>query len=232
MRTRCPYPECSRNFEVAFELPDADWHWRSGTCPFCEQPASFRPLSVLDEIDRQNQWRQLQARSASQFPIKTGGEEPSLSALLEDVRSLFNVGSILRTADGAGVLSVYLCGITGCPPRKEISKASLGAEEFVSWQYQPGAVAVLRALKERGVQTLALERTSHSLALSQVLARQLVRAPVCLVVGNEVMGLSAETLSLCDTVCHLPMHGRKESLNVAVAFGIASYSLSDYLDSA
>jgi tRNA G18 (ribose-2'-O)-methylase SpoU len=215
---------------VPYELADADWHWRSGACPNCHQPASFRPLTALNGLDKLYEKRlslgemsnrdreQLDALHASRF-----------TCLLEDVRSLFNVGSILRTADGAGAGAVFLSGVTGCPPHRQIAKASLGAEESVAWQYHLGAIAILRELKRVGVQIVGLESTKESVLLSQAITEGLLHAPVCLVVGNEVMGLSAETSALCDIVCHLPMRGMKESLNVAVAFGIASYMIVEAL---
>lgn len=152
-----------------------------------------------------------------------------LIAALEDIRSLHNVGSIFRTADGAGFNHLILTGITGCPPRKQIAKTSLGAEETISWEYRPGFLDVLPELKKSGTQIIGLERTEQSLALNQVIAEARIRAPICLVVGNEVTGISQEVLANCDYVCHLPMRGIKESLNVSVAFGIAGYLLADCL---
>jgi tRNA G18 (ribose-2'-O)-methylase SpoU len=148
-------------------------------------------------------------------------------ALLEDVRSLWNVGSIFRTADGAGFSLLYLCGITACPPRREILKTSLGAEENVAWDYYTSALNILPRLKEQGVQVVGLELTPASTPLATAVERKLLGKRLCLVVGNEVTGISAEVLPMCDLVCHLPMRGVKESLNVAVAFGIASYLLAE-----
>src|SRR5262249_30978207 len=142
----------------------------------------------------------------------------SYSAIVEDVRSLWNVGSVFRTADGSGFSQLYLCGITGCPPRKEITKTSLGAEQSVSWQYFRNVLEIIPALKKDGVMIVGLESTPDSVPLSEALARKQLRAPLCVVVGNEVTGLSAEALLSCDIVCHLPMRGVKESLNVAVAY--------------
>jgi tRNA G18 (ribose-2'-O)-methylase SpoU len=137
------------------------------------------------------------------------------------------VGSIFRTADGAGFSRLYLCGITGCPPRKEITKTSLGAEDTVPWTYCAGALEVLPRLRRQGVLVVGLEQTPDSRALSSAIAEGDLRRPLCLVVGNEVAGVSAEALSRCDLACHLPMRGLKSSLNVAVAFGIAAYMLTE-----
>jgi tRNA G18 (ribose-2'-O)-methylase SpoU len=148
-----------------------------------------------------------------------------VSAIVEDVRSLMNVGSIFRTADAAGMSQLYLCGITGCPPRKEIAKTSLGAENHVTWEYFAHPLDIMLSLKRRGVKILALEKTESSKPLPDLLAEGLIAKPLCFVVGNEVTGVSPEVLANCDLVCHLPMKGSKESLNVSVAFGIAAYLL-------
>jgi tRNA G18 (ribose-2'-O)-methylase SpoU len=165
------------------------------------------------------------SRSQRCHPKDVVGRISPISAIVEDVRSLFNVGSIFRSADAAGVGQLYLCGITGCPPRKEIVKASLGAENYIPWQYSAHPLDIVPALKAQGVTLLGLERTESSLPLIDVLADNQLRKPLCFVVGNEVDGISPELLASCDAVCHLPMKGTKESLNVAVAFGVAAYFL-------
>lgn len=114
-----------------------------------------------------------------------------------------------------------LTGITGCPPRAEIRKAALGAEEAVPWRYEKSAERALRVLREQGYFLLALEKTPQS-ALLHTLE---VRRPLALIVGNEFEGISAEVLALAHAVGHLPMRGHKVSLNVSVAFGIAAYEL-------
>jgi tRNA G18 (ribose-2'-O)-methylase SpoU len=147
--------------------------------------------------------------------------------LLENVRSLWNVGSILRTSDAAGFKKVYLTGITGCPPRKEIAKTSLGAENYISWHYFAESGEILRALKENGVSIVGLEYTEDSVSLSTALGLGRLKTPLCLIVGNEESGILPETLEYCDLVCHLPMRGTKTSLNVAVAYGIAAYAITE-----
>ncbi len=228
MLTRCPNPLCLTTFKTGDDLGA-----KYGNCPICGQLMTIRPIALLDQIDQVAQKR-------AQSGLMQGGvmqpeKPPQLSALLEDIRSLFNVGSILRTADGAGIRMLYLCGITGCPPGREIAKTSLGAENHLSWQYHTGSLQAAAQLKDSGVFLLGLESPSALPCLSQsrplkdVLADKAIRSPLCLAVGNEVTGLSAELLDACDLICHLPMRGSKESLNVAVAFGIAAYMLSDRL---
>ncbi len=139
-----------------------------------------------------------------------------------DIRSLYNVGSIFRTADALGVTQLFLCGYTGRPPRKEIHKVALGAEQSVPWAHQVQAWRVVDRLKREGVRIVALERTadSHDLTVYEP------RFPLALLLGNEVDGLPKSLLQRADDVVHLPMRGIKGSLNVSVAFGAAGYLLS------
>jgi len=218
MLTQCPNPKC----KLTFEVPD-ERAGKNGPCAQCGQVITFRSLEIIRRVERERA-RQQELGLAQGGPSESA-EPAAYAAILEDLRSLWNVGSIFRTSDGAGFTRLYLCGITGCPPRKEIAKTSLGAEEHVSWSSHTSALEVIPKLKERGVLVLGLERTAQSRSLDEALVAGNIRTPLCLVVGNEVAGISAETLAACDLVCHLPMRGAKESLNVAVAFGIAAYAL-------
>lgn len=141
--------------------------------------------------------------------------------ILHNIRSLHNIGSIFRTADGAGVDKIYLTGLTACPPRKEIAKVALGAENSVKWEYHPDPVKLIQKLKKQKIQILALEKAPQSKAITTFKAKR----PFCLIVGNEVEGVYGELLHQADEVLKIPMHGKKESLNVSVAFGVAIYSL-------
>jgi 23S rRNA (guanosine2251-2'-O)-methyltransferase len=143
-------------------------------------------------------------------------------ALLHSIRSLHNVGSMFRTADGAGVKRLYLCGETGTPPRAEIAKTALGAEEVVPWEYWMDAKECIVKLKSDGMRIIALELTSQSVDYRTFVAT----SPVCLVVGNEVGGIPSDILELCDDCIQIPMRGIKESLNVSVSFGIAVYEMT------
>jgi tRNA G18 (ribose-2'-O)-methylase SpoU len=149
------------------------------------------------------------------------GDRNPIFIVAENVRSLFNVGAIFRSADGVNAAGVYLTGFTGSPPRKEISRVALGSEETVQWVYVDDTLVVLESLKCEGVQTIALEKTSgctdyRSFAYS---------FPVAVVVGHEVEGVQPETLAFCDAVVDIPMLGQKVSLNVSVAGGIILYEL-------
>ncbi len=145
-------------------------------------------------------------------------------AVLNNIRSLHNVGAIFRTADGAGLEKLYLCGITGYPPQGGIAKTSLGAEDHVPWEYREDVNALLRQLKTQGYQIVLLEQmqgsVSHDIFIPQ--------GPVCLVIGNEVTGISDDIVSLCDKAIEIDMAGIKNSLNVAVAFGVVAYQIRSY----
>ncbi|MBC7186858.1 MAG: RNA methyltransferase [Calditrichaeota bacterium] len=147
-------------------------------------------------------------------------------ALADNVRSMHNIGAMFRTADGAGLAKLFLCGISACPPRPEIRKTSLGAEEAVPWEYVPSAVQAVRRLKAEGVQIVILEHTdcSHDFRVAPY------RFPLCLVVGHEHHGVSDEVVALADLAVEIPMAGVKESLNVSVAFGIAVYEIVRHFD--
>lgn len=145
-----------------------------------------------------------------------------LSALLENIRSLHNVGSIFRSSDGAGVGRIYLTGYTGIPPRNEISKTALGAELEVPWEQVVNPLDALKILKEQGVQIVALETGKDSQDIYEFQPQW----PMCLLVGNEVEGISQELLSEADQIIHIPMRGVKESLNVSCAYSVAVYELA------
>ena len=140
--------------------------------------------------------------------------------ILNNIRSLYNVGSIFRTADGVGLEKVWICGITGCPPNKQISKTALGAEEKVSWEYREDIERLIKELREKGYQIVLLEQTETSALYHEFVPE----FPVCLVIGNEVEGVSDKVLSWCDEAIEIEMEGLKNSLNVSVAFGIVAYS--------
>jgi len=140
-------------------------------------------------------------------------------AVLNNIRSLYNVGSIFRTSDGAGVDKLWLCGITGCPPNNQIAKTALGAQDHVSWGHHQDIVTVLKDLRAKKYQIILLEQTDESCPYESFRPE----FPVCLVIGNEIEGASQNILSLCDAAIEIDMMGIKNSLNVAVAFGIIAY---------
>jgi len=141
--------------------------------------------------------------------------------LVENVRSLFNVGSIFRSADGAGISKLFLTGITAQPPHREIRKTALGAEEHVPWEYHADALQLVQRLRQEGVAIVVLEAGETSVAFDTAE----YPFPLCLVVGNEFHGVSRPLIEAADLTVAIPMRGVKESLNVGVAFGIAAYEI-------
>ena len=142
-------------------------------------------------------------------------------AVLHNIRSRENVGSIFRTADAAGVSKIYLCGITPRPPHDKISKTALGAETTVPWEYHKQTWRLIEQLKKDGYQIVALEKTKSA----EDIFKFEPKFPMALIVGNEIDCLNSEILNRADEIAAIPMYGRKESLNVAVSFGIAVYIL-------
>jgi len=142
-------------------------------------------------------------------------------ALFDNIRSMFNVGSMFRTADGAWLEEIIISGYTAAPPRKEIAKTALGAEYSVPWRHIPNAVEALTALKKRGYTAVALEHTTQSRSYTRVK----YDFPMVFVVGNEGVGVQDEIVAACDFAVELPQYGMKSSMNVAVAFGIMLYEL-------
>ena len=151
-----------------------------------------------------------------------------VSVVLDSIRSNYNVGSIFRTSDGAMIEKLYLCGYTPHPPKKEILKTALGSTDSVDWEYVKDPKEVVIKLKEDGVRICALELTDKSKNYYEVLQNDL---PLCIIVGNEITGVSQELIDLCDYSIEIPQYGIKQSLNVAVAYGIAIYELRKIFDS-
>lgn len=145
-----------------------------------------------------------------------------LFLVLNDIRSAFNVGSIFRTADAFGVSKIYLCGYTPTPEFPKMLKTSLGAENFVKWEKRKSMTALLKKLKKEGVNLVAVEQMSSSKNINDFKPKY----PMALIFGNEVRGLPKDIEGKADQLIEIPMKGKKESLNVAVAAGIALYALT------
>ena len=144
-----------------------------------------------------------------------------VAIVLDNVRSLYNVGAFFRTADAARIAKLWLCGITGRPPKRAIAKTALGAEETVPWEHAWEPVPVIRSLRESGHEIAAVETSVHAVDLFDWSPR----FPVCVVFGHEVEGIRPEVAELCDTHVRIPMLGAKHSLNVATAGGVVVYEL-------
>ncbi len=151
-------------------------------------------------------------------------QEDHLVVLVDNVRSAWNVGSILRSADGFGFSHAYLCGITPTPEQEAVQKTSLGAEDFVTWSHHKDATKLVKGLRLEGWKIVGLEEDKRAISLSKFSITS-PHEPTVLVIGNEVTGVDPGLLKLCDEILYIPMHGQKRSFNVAVAFGVAAYAL-------
>lgn len=151
---------------------------------------------------------------------------PGIYIILHNLRSAYNVGSIFRTADAAGVSKIYLAGYTPAPVdrfgrvRKDFVKVSLGAEKTVAWERVASASALIRKLQKKGARVIAVEQSRGAVDYRKIKAR----GKTAFLFGNEVRGVPPALLKLCDLVAEIPMRGKKESLNVAVAVGIVLFS--------
>ena len=141
--------------------------------------------------------------------------------LLDNVRSMYNVGAFFRTADAVALEHLHLGGITGAPPKKEISKTALGADETVPWSHHWGTATLLDQLHEQGFEIAAIETSVRSVDIFDWQPRW----PVCVIFGHETDGIQRELLDRCHTFIRIPMLGRKHSLNVATAGGVVLYEL-------
>lgn len=144
-----------------------------------------------------------------------------VSFLLDNVRSLYNVGAFFRTADSAALAKLYLAGITAHPPQRALAKTALGAEERVAWEHAWNPVPILTSLRGQGCQIAAIETSLGAVDLFDWVPA----FPVCVVFGHEVDGVRQETLAACDLNVRIPMLGKKHSLNVATAGGVVAYEL-------
>ncbi len=186
-----------------------------GCCPACGAPVAVVATAPLTAIPTE-----------PAAPILRAG--PPLHILLDNWRSLFNVGSAFRTADGAGVAHLYLCGITATPRQPKLAKTALGAERSTVWSYHADAVALAADLRDKGARLWALEAHQHADSLFDAALDDLRPAgqrPLVLMAGHEVAGVDPGLLEQAERVIAVPMLGRKESLNVAIALSIAVYWL-------
>lgn len=166
---------------------------------------------------------ELNRKTIAEF--KKAGKYP-LVVVLDDVRSLNNIGSVFRTCDAFLIESIFLCGITATPPHREISKTALGATESVHWQYFSNTEEAIQGLRNQGYQVYAVEQTVHSKALHDfpILRNQ----KYALVFGHEIKGVKQEVVDLCDGAIEIPQHGTKHSLNIAVCAGIVLWEFFRY----
>lgn len=145
--------------------------------------------------------------------------------ICHNIRSRENVGSVFRTADAFGVNKIFLAGFTPVPPHEKISKVALGAENFVVWKKVSSVSWLITRLKKEGFEIMALEQSRKSIDIRHYRPKK----NIALIIGNEAKGIPPSVLKKCDKILEIPMHGKKESLNVSVAFGVAAYIISEKL---
>jgi tRNA G18 (ribose-2'-O)-methylase SpoU len=143
--------------------------------------------------------------------------------VVDNVRSLYNVGSLFRTSDGVMLQKLILTGYTPRPPRKEIEKTALGATWSVPWEYVPSPHDAISQLREAGYTIACLELTDQSIPYSEI---EIHHFPLCLLIGNEITGVNKDLVAECELALEIPQYGIKQSLNVAVAYGIAIFELN------
>jgi 23S rRNA (guanosine2251-2'-O)-methyltransferase len=202
----CTQSSCGLRFTLAIDetpgrLPSIK------SCPACRAP-----LQAVGES-----FPRLEVQASRLDPAG-----PALEVLLDNIRSAWNVGSMLRTCDGAGVRKVHLCGVSSTPDNPKVAKTSLGAERCLPWSFSNDGVAAAQKMKAQGMRLWALEGGPRAVSLFDA-APDLPGEPILLVAGNELSGVDPGIIDLCERVVSLPMQGIKGSLNVAVAFGIAVY---------
>ena len=147
-----------------------------------------------------------------------------IAIVLDNVRSVLNVGSVFRTSDAFRIEDLHLCGLTATPPNREMNKTALGATDSVSWHHFDETTDSLKNLKEKGYAIIAIEQTTEAIALHEFSFHD--HKKVALVFGNEVKGVSQEALQLCDFAIEIPQFGTKHSLNISVSAGIALWQAS------
>jgi tRNA G18 (ribose-2'-O)-methylase SpoU len=143
-----------------------------------------------------------------------------IAVIIENMRSAYNVGSVFRTSDGARIEKIFLCGNTPFPPHREIEKTALGSIQTVPWEYAKNAMTVVEQLKKKNVTMCVLEHTDASIPYYTLDKKMF---PLCLIIGNEITGVSAEVINVADVAIEIPMYGMKQSLNAASAYSIAVF---------
>ncbi len=194
----CENPACLLRYPLVEAHPFGE------RCPLClgpTQAALERPLH----------------KESAKVPEST--DSPPLEALLDNVRSAWNVGAIFRTSDGLGVAKLHLCGITPTPENQSVAKTALGADQIIPWTQARNALSLAEKLLAEGVRLWALEQDERAIPVST--GWETDQRRIVLIVGNEVTGVDPALLDLCERIVFIPMQGQKRSLNVEVAFGVA-----------
>lgn len=165
----------------------------------------------MDELNRKSVE---EFRSSNKMPV---------IVVLENIRSMHNVGSVFRTADAFLIEAIYICGYTAQPPRKEIDKTALGATETVTWKYFETTKEAVEDLRQKEYKVFAIEQVDKSISLEKL--NEVKADKIALIFGNEVSGVEKETIELCDGCIEIPQYGMKHSLNISVAAGIVLWEI-------
>ncbi|MEX0314897.1 MAG: RNA methyltransferase [Allomuricauda sp.] len=150
-------------------------------------------------------------------------EKNPIILILDNIRSLNNIGSVFRTADAFLIQKIYLCGITATPPHKDIRKTALGATESVDWEYRESTLELIGELKQQGIKTIAVEQAVDATMLDDFNVE--VNGVMAFVLGNEVKGVGQDVVSACDEVLEIPQFGTKHSLNISVSTGVVVWDI-------
>lgn len=178
----------------------------------CIQICEMNKKLKLWELDRVSE---ADFKKQEKFPI---------ILILDDIRSLNNIGSFFRTADAFNVEKIYLCGITAQPPHKEIHKTALGATESIEWEHRASIVELIQELKNQNILTASIEQTEKTIFLQNI--NQIPLKRIALIFGNEVDGVNQEAINLSDYVIEIPQFGTKHSLNVSVCAGVVLWEFA------
>jgi 23S rRNA (guanosine2251-2'-O)-methyltransferase len=214
---QCESPACGLRY------PLTEGHPFGERCPLC--------LGAT-RLELQRPLNQQEAFSPTSPPAPLlEGEGRILEALLDNVRSAWNVGAIFRTSDAFGVRRLHLCGITPTPENVSVAKTALGADKTIPWTSSKNALTTAQELKATGAQLWALEQDERAISIYDLRLRdlRLSDVPLVLIVGNEVTGVDPALLDLCEQIIYIPMRGQKRSLNVEVAFGVVINTLINTL---
>lgn len=178
-------------------------------------------LHVFHKMNKKLKLWELERVSEAEFKKQ---EKFPIIVILDELRSLSNVGSFFRTCDAFNVEKIYLCGITACPPHRDIQKTALGATESVEWEHRSSTVELINELKQQDVRICSIEQTKQTTLLQEV--ENLPNEKYALVFGNEVNGVAQEAVDLSDYIIEIPQFGTKHSLNVAVCAGIVIWEFA------
>lgn len=199
------------NSDCQFRFPTISENEIPGWCPKCKFP-----LIKVDSYSEEHVI--LPSQEKLSYPL-------NLSILLDNIRSVYNVGSILRSADGFKIDRIYICGITPTPDDPKIRKTGLGAEKDGSWSYSPNSLLKAKELIKEGKLLIGLECCQRSKPIFELKPQIRIREMV-LVLGNELAGIDPQVRQICDEMVCIPMLGKKSSFNVTIAFGIAAFYLN------